>query len=140
MKKSFTNSLTAKTGAAPGAWSSQGHGCLKILGLALILIAAASTGASAQKTRDRLFPNFQQDISGFQQKEAAADPRKTATSTRSLIFTDYQRSANTGNSRRSLQRPVTPGGQQLPSDISAAEAARKIAPPAKNVKPQLPQQ
>lgn len=110
--------------------------------LTLILIMAFCVSASAQnqRTRDKLFPNFQQDLSS-QKKELKADPRATAASTRSLIFTNYQAGANrSGNARRIAPRPVTTAGRQsLPSEVSATEAATK-APPVKIVKAPVPQQ
>ena len=110
--------------------------------LTLILIMAFCAGASAQsqRTRDKLFPNFQQDLSS-QKKELKPDPRATATSARSLIFTNYQPGANSATSaRRIVQRPAAAAGNQsLPSDISAAEAVRK-APPAKITKAPVPKQ
>jgi hypothetical protein len=110
--------------------------------LTLILIMAFCVGASAQsqRTRDKLFPNFQQDLSS-QKKDVKVDPRATATSTRSLIFTNYQPGANnSGSFRRVAPRPATTAGRQsLPSEISATEAATK-APPAKILKAPVPQQ
>ena len=111
--------------------------------LTLILIIGACVSASAQnqRTRDKLFPSFQQDVAAQQKKDLTADPRKTATSTRSLIFTNYQPGANnSGNARRITPRQAAGGRQSLPSDISADAAARKVTPQAKNVKPTVPQQ
>lgn len=120
MKRSFTNAA---------------------LTLIMIIGACASASAQNQRTRDKLFPSFQQDLSAQQQKDAAPDPRKTATSTRSLIFTNYRPGANNaGNARRIISRPVAGGRQSLPSDVSAAEAARKVTPQAKTLKPTVPQQ
>lgn len=110
--------------------------------LTLILIMAFCMGASAQsqRTRDKLFPQFQQDLSS-QKKEVKVDPRATATSTRGLIFTNYQPGANkAGSFRRAAPRPATTAGRQpLPSEISASEAATK-APPAKIIKAPVPKQ
>lgn len=109
--------------------------------LTLILIMAFCVGASAQsqRTRDKLFPNFQQDLSS-QQTAVKTDPRATATSTRSLIFTNYQPGAANTNARRVAPRPApTAGRPSLPSDISATEAASKV-PPAKILKAPVPKQ
>ncbi|WP_298741847.1 hypothetical protein [uncultured Chitinophaga sp.] len=110
--------------------------------LTLILMMAFCVGASAQsqRTRDKLFPNFQQDLSS-QKMEVKADPRATATSTRSLIFTNYQPGAtNAGSLRRVAPRSATTAGRQpLPSDIPVSEAAAK-APPVKIQKAPVPQQ
>ena len=119
MKRSFTNAT---------------------LTLILVMAFCAAASAQSQRTRDKLFPTFQQDLSASKPKPAVQDARATATSTRSLIFTNYQPGAKSGASRIA-QRPVTAAGKQsMPSDISSAEAARNVAKPAKIVKPQVPQQ
>lgn len=97
------------------------------------MITAATVTAHAQeRTRDQLFPDFQKDIAKQQTAAAAAakaDPRKTATSTRSLLFTNYQQPRSSNNTGSQLsRRPVSANGKPQPSDISAAEAHRAIKP------------
>ena len=103
---------------------------MKALYLLLFMITAATVTAHAQeRTRDQLFPDFQKDIA--KQHAAAAttaDPRKTATSTRSLIFTNYQQPRSSNSSSQLNRRPVSANGKPQPSDISAAEALRAIKP------------
>lgn len=110
------------------------------LTLILIMAFCVSASAQSQRTRDKLFPNFQQDLSS-QKKDVKADPRVTATSTRSLIFTNYRPGNNsTGSLRRATPQPATTAGRQsLPSDLSATEAAAK-APPVKIQKAPVPKQ
>lgn len=114
---------------------------IKALPLLAILLTVLTCGsASAQKTRDQLFPTFQKDLSTLQQKETAPDPRKTAASTRELIFTNYQRPAGSSVQRRAA---ITPAGanKPLPSDMPVTEAAQKLAPKPKSTKaPIQPQQ
>lgn len=121
MKRSFTNAT---------------------LTLILVMAFCAAANAQSQRTRDKLFPTFQQDLSASKPKDASPDPRARTTSTRSLIFTNYQPGANNATgARRVPQHPVTTtGGQTMASEISSTEAARKAGTPAKIVKPQLPQQ
>lgn len=102
---------------------------MKALYLLLFMITAATVTAHAQqRTRDQLFPDFQKDIARQHTAAATADPRKTATSTRSLIFTNYQQSRSSNNSSQLNRRPVAATGKPQPSDISAAEALRAIKP------------
>lgn len=112
---------------------------MKVL-LLILFMTTASTAAYAQRTRDKLFPDYQRDVSRLQKKDDAQDLRKTATNTRSLIFTNYQQS-RTGGARlnRMSQRTGAPAGRKLPSDMSATEA-RKLIPVTPVVKPQVPQQ
>jgi hypothetical protein len=122
MKRSFTNAT---------------------LTLILVMAFCAAASAQSQRTRDKLFPTFQQDLSASQKKDADRDPRATATSTRSLIFTNYQPGASRpAGVQRIAPRVVTAAGgrQSLPSDISATEAAKNADKPARIVKPQVPQQ
>ncbi len=111
---------------------------MKSLCLLLFILMAAITAASAQqRSRDVLFPSFQQDITAMKKPAPAADPRATATSTKNLIFTNYRPAPARSNSRANL-RQAPAGGQKLPSDISAADA--KSTPPVKITKPQISQQ
>jgi len=91
-----------------------------------MITAATVTAHAQQRTRDQLFPDFQKDIAKQHTAAATADPRKTATSTRSLIFTNYQQPRS--NSSQLNRRPVSGNGKPQPSDISAAEALRAIKP------------
>ena len=104
---------------------------MKALYLLLFMITAATVTAHAQeRTRDQLFPDFQKDIAKQQTAAATtADPRKTASSTRSLLFTNYQqpRSSNNTGSRLN-RRPVSANGKPQPSEISVTEARKAIKP------------
>jgi len=94
-----------------------------------MITAATVTAHAQQRTRDQLFPDFQKDIAKQHTAAAAtADPRKTATSTRSLIFTNYQQPRNSNSSSQLNRRPVAATGKPQPSDISATEALRAIKP------------
>ncbi|KAA2241552.1 hypothetical protein F0L74_16820 [Chitinophaga agrisoli] len=113
---------------------------MKSLCLLLFMLTAAITAASAQqRSRDVLFPSFQQDISAMKKPAPAPDPRATATSTKNLIFTNYRPAPAVNNTRRMSLRQAPAGGQKLPSGLSSAEATSAL-PPVKNVKPQISQQ
>jgi hypothetical protein len=62
-------------------------------------------------------------------KRLATDPRKTATSTRSVIFTDYHQPAAKSAARKVNTAKQAPG-KPLPSGISAKDAAAKAPKPA----------
>jgi hypothetical protein len=112
---------------------------MKVLLLILFITATASSAAYAQRMRDKLFPDFQRDVTRLQKKDDTQDPRKTATDTRSLIFTNYQQSRNSMRMNRISRQAGAPAGGKLPSGISAAEA-RKAIPAPTSAKPPVLQQ
>jgi hypothetical protein len=71
-------------------------------------------------------------------KRVAADPRKTATSTRSVIFNDYHQPAAKSATRK-VNTAKQASGKPVPSGISTKEAAAKAPKPAA-IKPPVLQQ
>lgn len=103
--------------------------------LIIILFTRLATAAAQQRTRDILFPSFEQDIANLRQKEIKSAPAKEAGSTREQIFTNYQRPGNSQIRTRALQ-PTKTG--RAPSDVSAAEAEKAAGPRTGEIKPATP--
>lgn len=70
-------------------------------------------------------------------KSIAADPRKTATSTKSLVFSDYRQPSARKTMNTAAAKKAS--GAPLPSDISAKDAAAKAPKPA-NITPPVIEQ
>jgi len=93
--------------------------------LMMLLFAGLGVTKAQQRTRDKLFPSFQQDFSALQQKESKEAP-KDHRSTREQIFTNYhpQQTVHQG-STATLKANNTSTGKN-PSDINAGEAAKAL--------------
>lgn len=100
-----------------------------VIALIFFFFTASMVSHAQQRTRDILFPDFQKDITK-QHPSEKKDDRSTASSTRTLIFKDYHpQQQGKNNTLRATARNST-AGKKLPSDMSAADAAK-----AKPVKP-----
>lgn len=106
-----------------------------------ITTAACAVAQAQQKTRDKLFPSFKEDVARLDKKETVKDPRATTSSAKSLIFTQYQQSAGAaGKSRLRTAQPLRTAAT-LPSDIpAAADTAGKAVPAGKAAQPPIPHQ
>jgi hypothetical protein len=115
----------------------------KTLLITVCFITAACAIAQAQQsTRDKLFPSFKEDVTRLEKKETVKDPRATAASARSLIFTRYEQqpAGAAAKSRLRTAQPLRPAAA-LPSDTpAAADTARKTAPAGKAAQPPIPHQ
>ncbi len=109
--------------------------------LITLLFSGLGVSTAQQRTRDILFPSFQQDYTALKAKEKVSKPSpqaKNARSAREQMFTNYQpQTAPSQNKARALKRNAAPGGKN-PSDISATEASnaersRRIDLPATTV-------
>jgi hypothetical protein len=108
-----------------------------------LFLAVAGSAIAQEKEpapiRETLFGKdykTQMQQNGNQRK--AADARKTTTSTRSIMFTDYHQPA-TNKSAKKVSTAKQASGKPLPSGISAKEAAAKAPKPA-NITPSVFQQ
>lgn len=106
-----------------------------------MLIAGTFQVKAQNKSRDVLFPTFQQDLSRIQAKQTAAPSKESqfrGRSVKEMIFTDYKpQTAAPVNSRRTLT--AAPGNKSgLSSDTKPDPAALKAVTPLPAVK--LPDQ
>ena len=93
--------------------------------LFLIFLIVASTTATVaqQRTRDVLFPHFNEDMAKLKQKEAATTPG-LGSKTREAIFTNYHAQATSTPKVNTLAARSRAASKPLPSDISS-EASMK---------------
>jgi len=91
--------------------------------LMMLLLSGLSATKAQQRTRDKLFPSFQQDFSALQQKESKEAPKDPRT-TREQIFTNYRPQQNTRQGSTATLR--TNSTSKNPSDINVEEAAKTL--------------
>ncbi len=89
----------------------------------MLLLSGLSVTKAQQRTRDKLFPSFQQDFSALQQKESKEAPKDPRT-TREQIFTNYRPQQNTRQGSTAALR--TNNASKNPSDINVEEAAKTL--------------
>jgi hypothetical protein len=95
--------------------------------LIMLLFSGLGISQAQQRTRDILFPSFQQDLSALQQKESKqAAQSKDPRTTREQMFTDYRPQHNTRQGRTGSLKTNSAAAGKNPSDVSAAEAVKTI--------------
>ncbi|SHM98646.1 hypothetical protein [Chitinophaga sp. CF418] len=95
--------------------------------LIMLLFFGLGVSKAQQRTRDKLFPSFQQDLSALQQKERKQAPHtKDPRTTREQIFTDYHPQHNTRPGSTETLRTNRAATGKNASDISAEEALKTI--------------
>ncbi|MCF6405801.1 hypothetical protein L3C95_23080 [Chitinophaga filiformis] len=95
--------------------------------LVTLLLLVLGTTQAQQRTRDKLFPSFQQDYSALRQKEnKQAAQTKDARTTREQIFTDYRPQHNTRQGSANTLKAGSAATGKNPSDVGAAEAVKTI--------------
>lgn len=107
---------------------------MKVYLLLACIFVVASTRSMAQDQepkhiREKLFgADYKSQIQKTNNNQRVApDPRSTATSTRSLIFTNYQPQTGRSSKKLSAKRAAAPG--KSASDISQKEAAANAPKP-----------
>jgi hypothetical protein len=100
---------------------------MKSILVLIFFFAAITAGHAQQHTRDALFPDFQKDAAKVN-KTAPKSKEASVRNTRQHIFTNYQ--PQTATHANSARKAAVSGGKQLPSDMSAADAAKKTTAPA----------
>lgn len=107
----------------------------------LLTITGSAIAQNPAPIRETLFGTDYKEQMQQDQKSnerVAADPRKTATSTRSIIFSDYH--PPTAKPAACIMNTTKQAsGKALPSSISAKEAAAKAPKPAIITPPTLQQ-
>lgn len=91
--------------------------------LIMLLFSGLGVTKAQQRTRDKLFPSFQQDFSALQQKESKEAPKDPRT-TREQIFTNYRPQHNTRQASAATLRANSTS--KNPSDMNAEEAAKTL--------------
>lgn len=94
--------------------------------LTVLLFSGLGVSVAQQRTRDKLFPTFQQDLSALQQKESklAAPPARSSRSTKEQLFTDYRPQTATRQGNAGTLNASRASTGKNPSDISAEEAVK----------------
>lgn len=95
--------------------------------LTVLLFSGLGIASGQQRTRDKLFPTFQQDLSALQQKESklAAPQARNSRSTKEQLFTDYRPQTTTRPGDAGTLKNTSPASRgKNPSDISAEEAVK----------------
>ncbi|PSL26916.1 hypothetical protein [Chitinophaga ginsengisoli] len=93
--------------------------------LITLLFSGFGVTKAQQRTRDKLFPSFQQDFSALQQKESKDAPKDHRT-TREQLFTDYhpQHTTRQGSATRLKTNSASAG--KNPSDVTAEESTKAL--------------
>ncbi|SFN47463.1 hypothetical protein SAMN05428949_2961 [Chitinophaga sp. YR627] len=95
--------------------------------LIALFFSGLGVSIAQERTRDKLFPHFNEDIAKMKQKEnklkTAPQPQNTR-STKEQLFTDYRPQNTKTRSSRVLNAKKTAGKNT--SDVSAADAAKDI--------------
>ncbi|HVI48156.1 MAG TPA: hypothetical protein VM802_25035 [Chitinophaga sp.] len=102
---------------------------MKLFILSVLLLTAFAVKTDAQqKTKDRLFPDLQQDYNRLHKQEAAPkEATLRGNSVKESIFTDYKAGKGQAVKNKSLLRAPNNKGNSssIPSDASSGEAAAK---------------
>jgi len=101
--------------------------------LLITMIMAVLAVQAQQKTIDRLFPDFAKDqerakAQSSKLSQLPKEAKATAQDINKMLFPDGEMPRNTAGTARKTSTPqsVAPKGQQIPSSISATEAAKEI--------------
>lgn len=92
----------------------------------LFFFTATSFAVAQQRSRDILFPHFQEDIAALNKKESkeTSAPKQKGRSTKEALFTNYRPQPVASPGPQAMRSRTA--GKSQPSDISSEAALQEI--------------